>query len=63
MFSQKFIKDAEGLSTFAQVVLALLLVAGPVGIQVINWLHVVSVGALAAVISLFPEERGCHQGR
>lgn len=54
MFSRKFLRDAgeRSLATFAQVVLALLITAGPVGVEAINWLQIASIGLTAAVISV-----------
>ena len=54
MFTKKFLKDAaeRAISTVAQTALALLVAAGSVGIEGINWKAVVSVSAVAGVVSV-----------
>jgi hypothetical protein len=52
--STKFWADAgeRAIRKVAQTALALLVAAGPVGINAINWKQVCSIAALAGVISL-----------
>lgn len=58
MFSLKFWKDAleRAIKTFAQMVISLVLVLTPtIGFDTlnINWIPILAVGGIAALISIF----------